>query len=82
MLATQFNQMVRKITVRRSINNPTCEREVKNKNQHKQWKNQDLLNKSEQWAKNNMLALRKVTSKEDEKDSKIKLFEKSEELRS
>lgn len=29
-----------------------------------------------------MLALRKVTSKEDEKDSKVKLFEKSEELRS
>lgn len=28
-----------------------------------------------------MLALRKVASKEDEKDSKVKLFEKSEELR-
>lgn len=28
-----------------------------------------------------MLALRKVVSKEDEKDSKVKLFEKSEELR-
>lgn len=39
MLATQPNQMVQKITVGRSINNPTCEREVKNKNQNKQWKN-------------------------------------------
>lgn len=38
------------------------------------------LSKSEQWAKINMLALRKVTSKEDEKDSKIKLFERTEEL--
>lgn len=33
-------------------------------------------------SKNYILALGKVTSKEGEKDSEVKLFEKSEELRS
>lgn len=47
MLATHPNQMVWKITMTRSTNNPTCKREMKDRNQNKAGKNWDLLVRSQ-----------------------------------